>query len=517
MTTAPVGTCCIVLHSHLPWLAHHGTWPVGEEWLYQSWAGSYLPVVDMLQRLGDEGRTDLLTLGVTPVLAAQLDDPYLRQQFQTWLADWQVRAQVTAERRSPVDLREVAWAEHTTATAARSSFESTWSGGGSVPLRRLSDSGTVEILGGPATHAFQPGLTEAWVAFGLRSGLDDAALRLGSRPHGVWLPECGYRPGLESLLRDAGAGHLVVEPTTVPAPGQPGGSAEAVFELADSGVVGLRNDRSITDLVWSATAGYPGGQWYRDFHFFDPTTGVRTARVTGPAVGLTDKAPYEPAAAASAASADAGSFVAAVRRRLVAGEPPMHGPRVVVAAFDTELFGHWWHEGPQFLEAVLRLLPEAGVRPATLRTVAGEAGPLARVHPRAGTWGQGRDNRSWTGPAVAEMAGDQARLQQEAFAAISRLAAPAGGRRPDLDQLARNVLLATASDWAFMVTHDTAAAYARDRYAGHRDAARSLLSAVGRADGSALPLATEQRRTDGPFGQLDARLLTGTWAGRDAP
>ncbi len=510
MTETPVGTCCIVLHSHLPWLAHHGTWPVGEEWLYQSWAGSYLRVVDVLQRLSDEGRTDLLTLGVTPVLAAQLDDPGLRQHFQTWLADWQVRAQVTAERRSSRDLREVAWAEHKAATSALSSFESTWSAGGSVPLRRLSDSGAIEILGGPATHAFQPTLTGPWVGFGLRSGLDDSALRLGSRPRGVWLPECGYRPGLESVLAAAGAGHLVVEPTTIPAEGEPGGSDSAVFELADSGVIGLRYDRHVTDRVWSASAGYPGGQWYRDFHSFDPATGIRTARVTGPAVESTDKSTYEPTAAAMAASNDADSFVAAVRARLVGGRSRTEGPGVVVAAFDTELFGHWWHEGPQFLEHVLRRLPDAGVRAATLRTVVAEIGPMHQVQPRAGSWGEGRDDRSWTGPPVAEIASDQRQLQQEALVAISRLALPAGGRRPDLDQLARQVLLATASDWAFMVTRDTAAAYARDRFAGHRDAARALLAALGRADGSALPLALEQHRRDGPFGALDARLLAGT-------
>ena len=87
------GTFCLVLHSHLPWLPHHGSWPVGEEWLYQAWAHSYLPMVELLERFAAEGRRDVLTLGVTPVLAAQLDDPYSIRAFHDWLGHWQLRAQ----------------------------------------------------------------------------------------------------------------------------------------------------------------------------------------------------------------------------------------------------------------------------------------------------------------------------------------------------------------------------------------------------------------------------------------
>ena len=105
-SSEPVGTCCIVLHTHLPWLAHHGSWPVGEEWLYQAWASSYLPVFDLLERLAAEGRRDLLTLGITPVLAAQLDDPYCLREFHTWLGFWQSRAEGLAGRRDPA-LREL--------------------------------------------------------------------------------------------------------------------------------------------------------------------------------------------------------------------------------------------------------------------------------------------------------------------------------------------------------------------------------------------------------------------------
>src|SRR2546430_13336380 len=98
----PAGSFCLVLHSHLPWLPHHGSWPVGEEWLYQAWAHSYLPMVDLLRELAEEGRRDVLTLGLTPVLAAQPDDPYCLRDLLHWLGPWGLHAQYAATRsRAP--------------------------------------------------------------------------------------------------------------------------------------------------------------------------------------------------------------------------------------------------------------------------------------------------------------------------------------------------------------------------------------------------------------------------------
>ena len=138
--TAPVGTFCLVLHSHLPWLAHHGRWPVGEEWLYQAWAHSYLPVVDVVERLAGEGRRDLLTLGVTPVLAAQLDDPHCLRGVHDWLGGWLLRAHGAAPR-----LPDLAADEHRRATVALELFETRWRHGGSPLLRGLADAGAVEL------------------------------------------------------------------------------------------------------------------------------------------------------------------------------------------------------------------------------------------------------------------------------------------------------------------------------------------------------------------------------------
>ena len=150
MTGREAGTFCLVLHTHLPWLAHHGRWPVGEEWLYQAWAGSYLPLARVLEGLAAEGRRDVLTLGLTPVLADQLDDPYCLEGFGAWLANWQLRA---------VEFR--AADEYRSAATALDDWTARWRHGGSPRWRALAEEGTIELLGGPATHPVLPLLDPA--------------------------------------------------------------------------------------------------------------------------------------------------------------------------------------------------------------------------------------------------------------------------------------------------------------------------------------------------------------------
>ncbi len=271
--TEPVGTCCIVLHTHLPWLAHHGSWPVGEEWLYQAWAASYLPLVEMLDRLAAEGRRDLLSLGMTPVLAAQLDDPYCLREFHTWLGFWQTRAEGLAGERDPA-LRELGRHEFRAATSASRLFEWRWRHGASPLLCGLVDSGTVELLGGPATHPFLPLLHERIARF---------ALRCGSR-------RCSAAHRL-ATNRDLGAGVRL-----------PPGSGADVRRRRCAALPGRRADdarhRPADQPAWTvgvsdvvAFAPRPGGDGpglvaaggvsrrpgYRDFHTFDHPSGLRPA------------------------------------------------------------------------------------------------------------------------------------------------------------------------------------------------------------------------------------------------
>lgn len=214
------GLFTLVLHTHLPWLAHHGRWPVGEEWLYQSWAAAYLPLLQVLHTLADENRHRLITLGVTPVVNAQLDDPYCLDGMHHWLANWRLRATEAASVRSgseskpacaPQALRAFGARECIEAQRALEYFATLWRHGGSPLLRSLIDAGTVELLGGPLAHPFQPLIAPRLREFALHEGLDDAWLRLAHRPTGIWAPECAYAPGMEHDYSAAGITHFMVD------------------------------------------------------------------------------------------------------------------------------------------------------------------------------------------------------------------------------------------------------------------------------------------------------------------
>ena len=328
-------------------------------------------------------------------------------------------------------------------------------------------------------------------------------LRTGSRRAGIWAPECGYRPGLEQMYADAGVQHFLVDGPTMLATGRPTSSA---WTVGDSDVVAFARDLEVTYRVWSPRAGYPGGRWYRDFHTFDHPSGLRPARVTSRRTPPERKALYDADRALAAVDADARDFVDVVRARLDSYRAQSDGNGLVVVAYDTELFGHWWHEGPLFLERVLRLLPEAGVRVTTLRGAI-EAGHVAgSVELGPGSWGSGKDWRVWDGGAGRRPRRRQ-RPAAEATARPRRRALDRHARGPTLDQAARQALLALSSDWAFMVSKDSAAEYARDRARGHHAAFDRLARAIERGAGAAGPW--RYGRFDRPFGHLDAASARG--------
>jgi 1,4-alpha-glucan branching enzyme len=222
--------------------------------------------------------------------------------------------------------------------------------------------------------------------------------------------------------------------------------------------------------------------------------------VTGRQVAPEDKKPYDPTLAAAAVRGHVADFVATVVARLRALRAREGRPGLVVAAYDTELYGHWWHEGPAWLEGVLRALPEAGVRVSTLggALAAGHLG--APVELPASSWGSGKDWRVWDGEQVADLVDAGAAVQRELLSTVDCFVG--GFRNPVADQLAREAMLALSSDWAFMVTKDSAADYARRRAAGHRTRTVELAAALRAGATTA-----EYRAVDGPFGHLDARRL----------
>jgi len=443
----------------------------------------------------------VLTLGVTPVLAAQLDDPYMLRACHDWLGHWQLRAEHAAglwRDRGPLP-RALAAAEHRQATSALTDFETHWRHGVSPILRSLVDSEVIELLGGPLTHPFQPLLEPRVADLELREGLADTALRIGSRPEGIWAPECGYAPGMERRYAAAGVRRFLVDGPALR------GDTSAARPVGDSDVVCFGRDLDVTYRVWSPKAGYPGHTHYRDFHTWDHDVGIKPSRVTGKHIEPHAKAPYDPELAEPTLRAHVKDFVDTVVQRLRSLRAEHGKQALVVAAYDTELYGHWWHEGPAWLEGVLRALPEAGVRVTTLRGAleSGHLGPSYDLP--ASSWGSGKDWRVWDGEQVSDLVADNAALQRELLDVIGE--EPTRVRSAARDQALREALLALSSDWAFMVTKNSAADYARGRARDHHARFGELARLLRAEDPAAGDRAAALRAQDYPFGQLDARRL----------
>lgn len=514
------GLFTLVLHTHLPWLAHHGRWPVGEEWLYQSWSAAYLPLARVLRNLAAENHRRLVTLGVTPVVAAQLDDPYCLQGMHQWLSNWQLRALEAANIRTasgsgpattPEALRKLGSHQYAEADRELTEFETLWRHGGSPVLRELLDGEVIELLGGPLAHPFQPLLHPRLREFALHEGLADAKQRFSHTPTGIWAPECAYAPGMELDYANAGVGHFMVDGPSLH------GDTALGRPVAGSDVVAFGRDLQVSYRVWSPRSGYPGHAAYRDFHTYDHATGLKPARVTGRNVASDAKAPYDPARADAAVNAHVADFVETVRQRLTNESARTGRPAHVIAAFDTELFGHWWYEGPVWLERVLRALPAAGIRVGTLSDAVADGYIGAPVDLPPSSWGSGKDWQVWGGEQVADLVQLNGEVVDTALTTVDKALAQPGtsgslgtptSRDFVADQILRETLLTVSSDWPFMVSKDSAGEYARYRAHLHAHAAREIAGALaaGRRQ-HAQRLAEGWNRADGLFGALDARRL----------
>ena len=433
------GELAIVLHTHMPYVEGFGTWPFGEEWLWEAIAGCYLPLLDVLGRAP-------ITLSLTPVLCDQLESAEAIGRCLEFLSE--IRPE--SHRRDAVHYARDGHGE-LVAEVERSAAEYA---AATERLAGLPD-GLLAALGehvswtSSATHAVLPLVaTDAGIELQLQTGLASHRRRFGDWHGGFWLPECAYAPWLDDGLEEAGVRATVVELTAAFGLGD----ERHLRPIAtDAGPILWPLDREIVALVWGE-GGYPASPAYRDYYH-------RTAH--DHRLWRNDGDPYDPEAARALVAVHAQDFVGRVRERVAGGG-------VSVCAVDTELLGHWWYEGVQWLAAVIDEAARQGLTLTTLDDALDRYEP-APAPPEAlgvSSWGEGEDLRTWSGPAVADIA------WQLRTAELNTLAV---GARPS-DRALRELLALQASDWAFLATRGTAGEYPRERSAGHADALAAALA-----------------------------------------
>ncbi len=506
----------LVLHTHLPMVVNHGRWPHGSDWLNEAAFECYLPLLDTVHRLVAEGLSPRWTINVSPVLAEQLASPEFQKELSFYYEN---------VRRACLESREHFKREGDEAIVALTYFweefyERMWElhrriGGDIVgTLAELQRGGHLEIITCAATHGYLPLLSrDESIHLQLRAAVETHTRYFGRAPRGIWLPECAYRPryewtpptgsdrgrerrmrpGIEEMLAAHGLeyfvadSHLVAagEPvflyrdfiglrsdlshTAAPLPVGEKRSPYAPYRVASRGGTGsaiafIRDPRS-TLQVWSRSHGYPGDYNYLEFHKKHYPGGLRFWRITDSSSDLGTKLVYDPKIAAEKLGLQAGHFVALVKETLDLARDG--GQALVCSPYDSELFGHWWFEGPLWLEQVVHEMARAGVQPMTLAQAQEAVPPQGPLQLPEGSWGEGGDHRVWLN-AETEWTWDRVYSVEREW--VEHLKKGDGGDadlKRVLNQASREMMLLQASDWQFLITTGAARDYAERRVAEH--------------------------------------------------
>ena len=452
------GALALLLHTHMPYVEGFGTWPFGEEWLWEAVASAYMPLVPIL-----DGAP--VTVSLTPVLCDQFEtlrgdagDRYLR-----FLRE--IRAPIHAEDSSGLDATgkpELA-AELRRAAGDYVFADEEFERRGGDLVGAFAGLGT-ELWTSSATHAVLPMLaTDAGLRLQVAGGIASHEWRFGEDwSGGFWLPECAYRPGLERDLADFGVRAFCVDQTEAWGHGAPD-HLEPV--ATPSGSVAVPLDWQTVELIWGVS-GYPSHRHYRDYH-------GRTLHDLKPwTIG---GEPYDHDRAVALAGDHAEDFVGRVVERLDRFAAERGKPGLVCCPIDTELLGHWWYEGPVWLRAMLEQAAERGLDLVTLPAGLERVDPVERDL-TASTWGSPKDLTTWDSARVAEIAFTARNAELATVAA-----AASGSRGPALERATRELLALQSSDWAFLMTRELAADYPLERVRAHdaelRGALRGLDSA----------------------------------------
>jgi 1,4-alpha-glucan branching enzyme len=426
----------------MPYVEGFGTYPFGEEWLFDAFASSHLPVLEVARDV---------TMSVTPVLADQLEADGVPGRMREFIG----RHRLAAAEREAEHPDVGAAARQEAGRYARALSRLDELGADPVEAFRAAADRGLALIPSAATHAVLPLLaTEPARRLQVDSGIRSHRRRFGAA-RGFWLPECGYEPGVERLLAERGVDYFCVDQSHHERP------LDSLAPVRTRcGPLAFTIDWDVVSLVWSGR-GYPAHPEYLEYHRLS-THGIRLWAIGG--------GPYDPGAAARRAESDAEVFAQRVATRLGEFRSRRRSPGLVVFAIDTELLGHWWREGPAWLEAVLRLAPQHGIRLVTLPQAAirhaGEHRPLRRS-----TWGEGKAFESWDSSRVADMAWAARRLELRALRSLA-----AGGlSRPAAERAVRELLAVQASDWAFLDSKRQAGDYPHGRAVAH---AHGLLEAI---------------------------------------
>ncbi|MBX9720006.1 MAG: DUF1957 domain-containing protein [Candidatus Obscuribacterales bacterium] len=538
-----VGSFVLMLHSHLPFYRKAGMWPFGEESLYECMAETYVPLLNMIAELWDEGIPAKLTIGITPILGEQLSDPYLKIGFEKWLTDRIEAAKKDEERYNPLgetpDMNRLQLSKFYLNWFQKilSDFQNVW--GRDIPggFKKYQDLGAIEITTSAATHCFSPLLsTDSSLYMQFKTGVDSYKRMFGRDPKGVWLPECAYRPATESRvsidkwLHAVGLKYFFTESDVIkggsttemrrvfgaygnieyiPAASRPetGLDTYEAFWLKDYPVAVMGRHHEAGYQVWSADNGYPGDGNFREFHKKDDRSGLHYWRLTSKDTDLGYKELYNPDVAFERIHDNSDHYVGVVQHALTEHLRKTGKPGLVMVSFDTELFGHWWFEGMTFIKEVIKKLRTyTAVSMQTASEYLEQHEPSRAIELPESSWGAGghyqvwyNNETEWMWPIIHSAEKSMEELVRQHPTADGQM-----GRA--LRQAARELVLLQSSDWPFLITTGQAKQYAVQRFNEHHVRFQEIIEMI-RANAVNEARVAEIEEIDNCFPDIDVSSL----------
>lgn len=531
------GNYCLILHTHLPWVLHHGTWPHGVDWLTEAVCECYIPLLNVINDLVSEGNSPKLTIGLSPVLCEQLEHPDFPDIFIEYCSqkvEWASRDFADFTHRKwdahHIYLAQY-WAEWY--SARRREFIEKYDSSIVQAFRKLQDSGAIEVITCGATHGYFPLLgADSSINLQIKTAVENYKKHFGRDPRGIWLPECAYRPsyewrslipvfpihqkrlrpGIEQFLSRYGLNYFVTDedllvrshplgvfldttkdrflginaPSFDHKPHEFNRSPLNLYNVSSSEQTGygtavcFTRHRNISMQVWSGTIGYPGQPDYLDFHKKHFGSMLRYWRVTDNKADMMYKLLYHPDWVRDKIDMQSNHFIHHIENTCNYYNNQTGRTATLTTPFDTELFGHWWFEGPEFLRSVFRGLNNSPwVSPATASEQIIRTNPREVIALPEGSWGENNNHDVWSNESTRwtweSIYNDEYRLLR----LYSSLPAERGEMLNRLlKQTLRELLLAQSSDWQFLIHTQSARDYAEQRFSFHHSDFNRLVSII---------------------------------------
>ncbi|BAQ62585.1 glycogen branching enzyme [Geminocystis sp. NIES-3708] len=485
-----LGYLALVLHAHLPFVRHpESDYVLEEEWLYEAITETYIPLIHVFEGLKRDGVDFKITMSMTPPLVSMLKDKLLQERYNEHLEKLQELLEKEIEHNEHNGhIKYLAEYYAQEFKEIRQTWER-YKGDLVTAFKHFQDSNNVEIITCGATHGYLPLMKmypqAVWAQ--IEVACQSYEENFGIRPRGIWLPECAYYEGLERMLADAGLRYFLTDGHGLlyARPRPRFGTYAPIF--TEPGVAVFGRDHESSQQVWSSEVGYPGDPVYREFYkdlgweadydYIKPyimpngqrkNVGIKYHKITSRQAGLSDKALYDPYWAREKAAEHAGNFLYNRVQQVQHLAGMMQREPLVVSPYDAELYGHWWYEGPQFIDFLFR---KAWFDQDSLYMI--HLADYLKGHPTQqvaipsqSSWGYKgfheywlNHTNAWVYPHLHKGAEKMIHLATIEPADELQLRA--------LNQAARELLLAQSSDWAFIMRTGTMVPYAVRRTKSH--------------------------------------------------